>query len=201
MYRPRRLWVTGAVETGPGDAFDGDRFLFSLSRVPVRDPTIVAASGTRSSTSRPTPDEERPQETVSSLAGLCRPPTIRYRRRRPASFLWLKEGWVCAMELSPDVVATYLASATAAGVVGNAAYSRVQRLADWMRERLGWSPKTPISNNVPLTQDQLTLLELLYEAALEEWQPTRTSSVKASQIVQAGRDINAPVVNQATHHE
>lgn len=100
-----------------------------------------------------------------------------------------------------DEVVQYLAAASSAGIVGNTAYARVQRLSNWMRERLGWTPTTPIPPGATLSEDQLQLLQFMFEDALKEWKPSQANQVTANQVVQAGRDITGHVTNQAIHEQ
>ena len=97
--------------------------------------------------------------------------------------------------MTPYEVAEYLAAASASGVVGNAAYAGVQGLAVWMRDRLSWRSSEPLPADVVLSDDELSVLSVLFEAAKREWTPGSVNTVNATQNVRAGRDITAPVTN------
>jgi hypothetical protein len=99
--------------------------------------------------------------------------------------------------LTPYEVAEYLAAASAAGIVGDSAYAGVQGLVAWMRKRFSWSAARPLDPDLALTDGERRELAALYDGARAEWQRAQVTSVNATQTVRAGRDINAPIINEA----
>jgi hypothetical protein len=92
-----------------------------------------------------------------------------------------------------EEVVEYLGQASAAGVVGNGAYTAVARLADWMRETLHWGEREA------LTQPEgevAAAMSQFYAEARQEWAP---SAAVATQTITIGRDMNAPAINRASN--
>jgi hypothetical protein len=95
----------------------------------------------------------------------------------------------------PDTgaILQYLGDATAAGILGNAAYDEVQRLGIWARSHLGWNPPVELaaSSSEPVTDD----VDRLFELARAQWSPAKGGG---NQTVIVGRDVNAPIINRST---
>jgi len=93
-----------------------------------------------------------------------------------------------------EAVVEYLGEASAAGVIGSGAYVAVARLADWMRETLGWGERELLAQP---SAEAAAEMSQLFASARREWLPR--GGATAIQTISVGRDMNAPAINRASN--